>query len=78
MNVDQKLEPTSVDVSNPAAVVKAIEVFESSIQVLIGKEFSHLSQDVFKNMRRVLPITKTKVKWETIAGCKIPLFLFDR
>jgi hypothetical protein len=69
MNVDQKLEAVAVDSSDPAAVVKAIEEFETSIQMLVGKEFAHLSQDVYKSMRRILPITKTKLKWETIGGC---------
>jgi capping protein alpha len=75
MNVDRKLDPVAVDASNSSDVVKVIEAFESSIQVGMGKEFAHLSQDVFKNMRRVLPITKTKVKWETIAGCESLLCL---
>lgn len=70
MNVHESIEDAvTVDASDPSGVVKAISEFESGVQAKVGKEFSLLTEEVFKNMRRILPVFRSKIKWETIAGC---------
>lgn len=50
-----------------AATAEALREFvtkeENTIQDTLEEMFANMSQETFKDMRRVLPITKTKMDW---------------
>lgn len=54
--------------SNEADLVKTIEKIEHKITILIIESFNDLNQRTFKNLRRLLPITRSKINWGNAIG----------
>lgn len=50
-----------------AAVTAAIVKFEDSIQSALEEMYINMTTETFKDMRRVMPITKTKMNWNVNA-----------
>lgn len=53
---------------NSSAIVNAINASENDLTLEIIKEFNALNQNTFKNLRRLLPITKSKINWGKAIG----------
>ena len=49
-------------------IVNAIYLMESKIIVKIMEEFGELNQRYFKNLRRLLPVTRSKINWGKSIG----------
>jgi len=66
---------TVPDKGNPAAtaseVLKAVQKVEADFQVALESSYGHMSDTTFKALRRVLPITRTKIDWEKILKYKL-------
>jgi capping protein alpha len=58
----------SVPVASGAAdaVVKAIAKAEQEFQAALDVQYNSMSESTFKAIRRVLPVTRTKIDWEKI------------
>eukprot|EP00842_Homolaphlyctis_polyrhiza_P004836 jgi/Hompol1/5353/HPOL_001468-RA len=54
-----------------AAVVKQITKHETEFQMSLNDKHNSLATDTFKSLRRVLPITRTKVEWQSILSYKV-------
>jgi capping protein alpha len=61
--------------NNPAAladaVVKAIEKAESDFQKNLEASYNTMGETTFKALRRVLPITRTKIDWTKIQNLRV-------
>ncbi|KAJ2652703.1 F-actin-capping protein subunit alpha [Coemansia sp. RSA 1250] len=52
-------------------VAKVIKEYEAQFQQSIGNGYRQLSERTFKGLRRMLPLTRSKVDWEKLANYKI-------
>lgn len=50
---------------------KSIKENELAFQQALNEKFQNLSETSFKQLRRVLPVTRNKINWESIANYKI-------
>jgi capping protein alpha len=61
--------------NNPAAIadaaVKAIKKVEQDYHAKIEQSYATLSDTTFKALRRILPITRTKIEWPKIQNYKV-------
>ncbi|POY72029.1 hypothetical protein BMF94_4944 [Rhodotorula taiwanensis] len=55
----------------PEAVVASIKSSESSFQRQLGETYGELSDATFRNLRRALPKTRSKLDWDRAAGYKL-------
>lgn len=51
--------------------MKQIAMSEKKYQEELNRAFINLSEGAFKNLRRQLPVTRAKVKWESIGGYRV-------
>jgi len=63
----EKNVSVNVDASNIQGVVDAIKNFESDWQNGVDKMFVDMHEQTFKQMRRILPLTRTKMNWNPTA-----------
>lgn len=56
---------------SPEAVVASIKSSESSFQRQLGETYGELSDATFRNLRRALPKTRSKLDWDRAAGYKL-------
>ncbi|KAL2913425.1 F-actin-capping protein subunit alpha [Polyrhizophydium stewartii] len=54
-----------------AAVVKLIKKHETDYQIALNETQERLSSDMFKSLRRALPLTRNKIDWPSILSYKI-------
>ncbi|KAH8551166.1 F-actin-capping protein subunit alpha [Umbelopsis sp. PMI_123] len=54
-----------------SVIVKAIEKAEKEYQVAINENYTELSENTFKELRRALPYTRNKVDWHKIFNYKL-------
>ncbi|GME95051.1 unnamed protein product [Ambrosiozyma monospora] len=57
-----------IEVSSSANLIKSIEKFENEFELLVLKKFNNLNESQFKNLRRQLPINRSKVQWGKAIG----------
>lgn len=55
-------------VSNASDVVNFINQTDNSIELKLIDQFQHLNQQSFKNLRRLLPVTRSKINWGSAIG----------
>lgn len=61
-------EEISENVSNDKNLVKIIENIEHKLSLKVIESFNELNQRTFKNLRRLLPITRSKINWGNAIG----------
>ena len=49
------------------AIVKHIKASESALQDGLGDMYANMNEETFRSMRRVLPVTRTKMEWNVNA-----------
>jgi hypothetical protein len=54
-----------------ADIVRHIAAAERKYQEELNRGFQALSEDVFKGLRRQLPVTRQKVEWEKIGSYRV-------
>lgn len=67
LNFEEAVEDTSATF-NSSGIVNFINNFENKLTLKIIEEFNTLNQNAFKNLRRLLPVTKSKVNWGKAIG----------
>lgn len=63
---DLELDATDAD-----AVAKSIETAEKKYQDELNKAFGVLGEGSFKELRRALPITRSKINWDSVSAMRI-------
>lgn len=58
----------SGSVSNASDVVNFINQADNAIELKLINQFQHLNQQSFKNLRRLLPVTRSKINWGSAIG----------
>lgn len=53
---------------SPFHIVNFIKSTETAVSMKVVKQFTLLNQKYFKNLRRLLPITKSKINWGNAIG----------
>ncbi|KAG7662236.1 uncharacterized protein J8A68_004246 [[Candida] subhashii] len=68
LKFDEKIESTTLQTVNAGEIVNFINNSETKITLNIIDQFTHLNQQSFKNLRRLLPITRSKINWGNAIG----------
>lgn len=63
----EKLDNTPLT-ANASSIVNAIDKFETATSLAIVGKFEELNQKSFKNLRRLLPVTRSKIQWGKAIG----------
>jgi len=75
LTTDMSKPVTVPDKGNPAAtaaeVLKVVQKVEADFQAQLESSYGQMSDTTFKALRRVLPITRTKIDWEKILKYKL-------
>ena len=70
MNTSNEFQGTAISFTDGAnlagAVKEQISTFESDLHNELGSVYTRMSADTFKDMRRILPITKQKFDWSGV------------
>ncbi|CCH44013.1 F-actin-capping protein subunit alpha-1 [Wickerhamomyces ciferrii] len=66
-NVRLQSKKTSIEI-DPKNLVKSIKKIEDDLQISLNKEFLKLNELIFKQLRRQLPITRSKMNWGKAIG----------
>jgi capping protein alpha len=60
-----------VEVSGAGAAVRAIAQAEKKYQEDLNRAFGVLGEGSFKELRRALPVTRSKINWDSVASMRI-------
>jgi capping protein alpha len=67
--VMNSINKTNVDtVTNSANLVDSIKTFDSEYELNILKKINVLNEEKFKNLRRLMPISRSKIQWGRAIG----------
>jgi len=61
----------SLIVEDQEDLVKTIQQQEKTFQTMLNDRYQDLLNNKFKSLRRVLPITRSKIDWDKISNYKI-------
>ena len=67
LNFEEPIKDALNDVS-ASGIVNFINNFENDLTMKIVEQFNTLNQNSFKNLRRLLPVTKSKINWGKAIG----------
>ncbi|ODV65690.1 subunits of heterodimeric actin filament capping protein Capz [Hyphopichia burtonii NRRL Y-1933] len=67
LSFDEPIESTKIS-KNESDIVNFINNSENQITIKIVENFNDLNQKYFKNLRRLLPVTKSKINWGNAIG----------
>ncbi|KAI9353479.1 capping protein muscle Z-line, alpha 2 [Obelidium mucronatum] len=71
-HINTQLSSISSDpIEFASAVVKTILKAETEYQLAVNVTYGQISDTTFKSLRRALPITRTKLDWNSVANYKI-------
>ncbi|KAK6197955.1 F-actin-capping protein subunit alpha [Scheffersomyces amazonensis] len=67
LNFDEKVD-VALKGTSVSEIINAINNSENAITLKIVDDFNELNQRYFKNLRRLLPITRSKINWGNAIG----------
>lgn len=67
LNFQETIESTKIEL-NESSIVNFINNSENKTTIKIVEKFNNLNQKSFKNLRRLLPVTKSKINWGKAIG----------
>lgn len=65
---DDEISGTLGKSGDASGIVNFINKLENAIELKIIEQFQSLNQQSFKNLRRVLPVTRSKINWGNAIG----------
>lgn len=68
LSLEESTEDTSLSGVSASSIVNAIRTAENNLTLKIINDFTSLNQKYFKNLRRLLPVTKSKINWGKAIG----------
>lgn len=68
LDFDEATEFASLGEVSASAIVNYINKAENDATLKILEDFTLLNQKYFKNLRRLLPVTKSKINWGKAIG----------
>ncbi|KAM9902666.1 hypothetical protein OXX69_008222 [Metschnikowia pulcherrima] len=68
LDFDEPTESASLGEVSASAIVNYINKAENDASLKILEDFTLLNQKYFKNLRRLLPVTKSKINWGKAIG----------
>ncbi|CAH2350020.1 F-actin-capping protein subunit alpha [[Candida] railenensis] len=68
LNFDERAEESLAGPASGSSIVNAINKVESNATIKIMDQFNDLNQRSFKNLRRLLPVTRSKINWGKAIG----------
>ncbi|KAI8926649.1 F-actin-capping protein subunit alpha [Entophlyctis helioformis] len=74
VNVDAPEDPAAF----ATVVVKQISKLEAEYQLALNENHNRLSSASFKSLRRALPLTRSKIEWQSILSYKVGAELSSR
>lgn len=76
---DAAIQPSSCKdpVKFATEIVGQISKLEAEFQIALNDNHNQLSSNTFKSLRRALPLSKTKIEWQSIVSCKNLLLIFQ-
>ncbi|KAI8867956.1 subunits of heterodimeric actin filament capping protein Capz, partial [Ramicandelaber brevisporus] len=54
-----------------ATIVRRMKIIEDKFQAALSEAYVQLSESTFKGLRRILPVTRTRMNWEKTIGYKV-------
>ena len=72
-------KPIDISLSSEASaneIIRQIATVEKSYQAELNRAFGRLSEGAFKSLRRQLPVSRQKIKWENVGVYRVCIFFF--
>ena len=64
----EEISDIKIDNSSSSKIVNFINDQENKVVIKIVDQFNNLNQQSFKNLRRLLPVTRSKINWGSAIG----------
>lgn len=58
----------NVEINDSGDIIQSIKEIETKVQLNLNKQFQNLNEAVFKQLRRQLPVTRSKINWGKAIG----------
>jgi capping protein alpha len=71
LNSDKEIPATSVSGNVAESIVKLIKDADHEYQTALNESYAQLSDNTFKALRRILPVTRNKLDWNKILNYKV-------
>lgn len=68
LHFDEETEVASINGQDASSIVNFINTTENDITYKVVENFNELNQKYFKNLRRLLPVTRSKINWGKAIG----------
>lgn len=68
LKFNEQISGSNIDGSSASKIVNFINDQENQVLIKIVDQFNNLNQQSFKNLRRLLPVTRSKINWGSAIG----------